>query len=29
LILRGMAWVAGEPVDRFNELTTLGARIDQ
>ena len=29
LILRGMAWVAGEPVDRFNELTTLGARIDE
>ena len=29
LILRGMAWVAGEPVDRFNELTTPGARIDE
>ena len=29
LILRGMAWVAGEPVDRFNELTTLGARIGE
>ncbi len=29
LILRGMAWVAGEPVDRFNELTTLGARISE
>jgi putative heme-binding domain-containing protein len=27
LILRGMAWTAGEPVDRFNELTTLGARL--
>jgi putative heme-binding domain-containing protein len=27
LILRGMAWTAGEPVDRFNELTTLGARV--
>jgi putative heme-binding domain-containing protein len=27
LILRGMAWTAGESVDRFNELTTLGARI--
>jgi putative heme-binding domain-containing protein len=27
LILRGMAWTAGEPVDRFNELITLGARI--
>ncbi|QDV37764.1 ThuA domain-containing protein [Tautonia plasticadhaerens] len=27
LILRGIAWVAGEPVDRFNELATLGARL--
>ena len=27
LILRGVAWTAGEPVDRFNELATLGARI--
>lgn len=27
LILRGMAWTAGESVDRFNELTTLGARM--
>ncbi|CAN5906164.1 hypothetical protein BH23PLA1_BH23PLA1_18710 [soil metagenome] len=27
LILRGMAWVAKEPVDRFNDLATLGARI--
>jgi len=27
LILRGIAWTAGEPVDRFNNLTTLGARI--
>jgi putative heme-binding domain-containing protein len=29
LLLRGMAWAAGEPVDRFNELITLGARIDK
>ena len=29
LILRGMAWTAGEPVDRFNELATLGARIGE
>jgi type 1 glutamine amidotransferase len=29
LILRGMAWTAGESVDRFNELTTLGARIEE
>jgi putative heme-binding domain-containing protein len=27
LVLRGMAWTAGEPVDRFNGLATLGARI--
>jgi type 1 glutamine amidotransferase len=27
LILRGMAWTAVEPVDRFNELSTLDARI--
>ena len=27
LLLRGMAWTAGEPVDRFNELTSLGARL--
>jgi putative heme-binding domain-containing protein len=29
LILRGMAWAAGEQVDRFNELATLGARISE
>jgi type 1 glutamine amidotransferase len=29
LILRGIAWAAGEPVDRFNELVTLGARISE
>jgi putative heme-binding domain-containing protein len=29
LILRGIAWAAGEPVDRFNELATLGARISE
>jgi type 1 glutamine amidotransferase len=27
LLLRGIAWTAKEPVDRFNELATLGARI--
>jgi putative heme-binding domain-containing protein len=27
LLLRGIAWTAGEPVDRFNELATLGARL--
>jgi putative heme-binding domain-containing protein len=27
LLLRGIAWSAGEPVDRFNELATLGARL--
>jgi putative heme-binding domain-containing protein len=27
ILLRGIAWTAGEPADRFNELTTLGARV--
>jgi len=27
LLLRGIAWSAGEPVDRFNELVIPGARI--
>ncbi|WP_165225086.1 ThuA domain-containing protein [Aquisphaera insulae] len=27
VLLRGIAWAAGEPVDRFNELSTIGARI--
>lgn len=27
LLLRGIAWTAGEPVDRFNPLVTLGARM--
>ncbi|MGH9172861.1 MAG: ThuA domain-containing protein, partial [Vicinamibacterales bacterium] len=27
LLLRGIAWSANEPVDRFNELVPLGARI--
>ena len=27
LLLRGIAWTAGESVDRFNELATLGARL--
>jgi type 1 glutamine amidotransferase len=29
LLLRGIAWAAGEPVDRFNDLVTPGARIAQ
>jgi putative heme-binding domain-containing protein len=28
LLLRGIAWTAGEPVDRFNDLATVGARVD-
>jgi putative heme-binding domain-containing protein len=28
LLLRGIAWSAREPVDRFNELVTPGARIE-
>jgi putative heme-binding domain-containing protein len=27
LLLRATAWAAGEPVDRFNELATIGARM--
>jgi putative heme-binding domain-containing protein len=27
LVLRGMTWAAGQPVDRFNELATIGARM--
>ncbi len=27
LLLRGMSWAAGQPVDRLNELATPGARI--
>jgi putative heme-binding domain-containing protein len=27
LLLRGVAWAAREPVDRFNDLVTVGARI--
>jgi type 1 glutamine amidotransferase len=27
LLLRGIAWAAGEPVDRFNELVWPGARV--
>ncbi|MBA3311827.1 MAG: ThuA domain-containing protein [Planctomycetaceae bacterium] len=27
LLLRGIAWSAREPVDRFNDLTTIGARV--
>jgi putative heme-binding domain-containing protein len=29
LILRGIAWTAGESVDRFNGLATLGARVQE
>ena len=29
LILRGIAWSAKEPIDRFAELTTIGARISE
>jgi putative heme-binding domain-containing protein len=29
LLLRGIAWTAKEPVDRFNELVPLGARISR
>jgi putative heme-binding domain-containing protein len=28
LLLRGMAWTCGEPVDRFNGLVTVGARVE-
>jgi putative heme-binding domain-containing protein len=28
LLLRGMCWAAGEPVDRLSELITVGARIE-
>ena len=27
LLLRGIAWTAREPVDRFNELATIGAKV--
>jgi putative heme-binding domain-containing protein len=29
LVLRGIAWAAGAPVDRFNELVTPGARVKE
>ncbi|MGE4002876.1 MAG: ThuA domain-containing protein [Planctomycetaceae bacterium] len=29
LLFRGIAWTAREPVDRFNELVTIGARVTQ
>jgi type 1 glutamine amidotransferase len=29
LVLRGIAWTAGEPVDRFNDLVTIGARVSE
>jgi hypothetical protein len=27
LVLRGMAWAAGEPADRWTDLAAVGARI--
>ena len=27
LLLRGLAWAAGEPVDRWTALATIGARL--
>lgn len=29
LVLRGLAWTAREPVDRFNSLATVGARVGE
>ena len=29
LILRGLAWTAHEPVDRFNDLCNVGARMKE
>ena len=29
LLLRGMAWSANQPLDRFNDLVTIGARIQE
>jgi type 1 glutamine amidotransferase len=29
LLLRGIAWTANEPVDRFNELVFPGARMSR
>ena len=29
LLLRGIAWAAKEPVDRFNDLVTPGARVKE
>jgi type 1 glutamine amidotransferase len=29
LLLRGIAWTAKEPVDRFNELVLPGARVKE
>jgi putative heme-binding domain-containing protein len=29
LVLRGMAWTAGEPADRLSELATVGARVGE
>ena len=29
LLLRGMAWTANQPLDRFGELITIGARVQE
>jgi putative heme-binding domain-containing protein len=29
LVLRGLCWTAGEPVDRLSELITIGARVSE
>ena len=29
VVLRGLAWVSREPIDRFNALVPLGARIQR
>ena len=29
LLLRGMAWSAHQPLDRFNELVTVGVELSQ
>jgi hypothetical protein len=28
LLLRGFAWAGQQPLDRFNELVTVGARFE-
>jgi type 1 glutamine amidotransferase len=29
VVLRGIAWISKEPIDRFNDLVPLGARISK